>query len=302
MYRINWSAKLSSIKDWTSRKLKQLGNAFSVLKINKMTKKGILILSLVAVLLGTNTLFWWYRSTHGGLNFEKNAGKEQPQEWAIDLDEHFLDEEELKNEYSNTEKEVEREPQIAPNELKPENSLEDDIKAQSPPPVVEQKPSDEKDKEESDKIQSEPEAHAATALSTMAMPAMGKVITTFAVDNLVYSKTLEQWNSHHGIDIAADIGSPIKAVMEGTVEGVVENDPKLGVVVIVDHGGGVKTLYGNLASDKSVKKGQAIKKGQFIGSVGNTAPYESEDPPHLHFEVFKDGKSIDPQQYLPKLN
>ena len=44
-----------------------------------------------------------------------------------------------------------------------------------------------------------------------------------------------------------------------------------------------------------------VEKGQVIGAVGKTAPFEIEDPPHLHFEVLKDGENIDPEQYLPKL-
>ena len=171
----------------------------------------------------------------------------------------------------------------------------------------EQEPEEEKDKKpEPTETVSEAEIKTAKlqvvpTMATMAMPTLGKVITTFAMDTLVYSKTLEQWNTHNGIDIAADLGSPIKAAMDGTVVEVISNDPKLGVVVVIDHGGGIKTLYANLQSDNLVKKGDLIKKGQIIGAVGKTAPYEIEDPPHLHFEVLKDGKNIDPQQYLPKI-
>ena len=50
-----------------------------------------------------------------------------------------------------------------------------------------------------------------------------------------------------------------------------------------------------------VEKGDNIAKGQVIGAVGKSAPYEVEDPPHLHFEVIKDGTNIDPMQYLPEI-
>ena len=139
-------------------------------------------------------------------------------------------------------------------------------------------------------------------MATMAMPTLGKIITPFAMDTLVYSKTLEQWNSHSGIDIAAELGTPVRAAMAGTVAEVRSNDPRLGIVVILDHGDGIQTIYGNLQSDKTVKKGDTIQKGQVIGAVGQTAPFEIEDPPHLHFEVVKDGKNINPEEYLPKLN
>ena len=87
---------------------------------------------------------------------------------------------------------------------------------------------------------------SAQALATMAMPTMGKVITSFAVDTLVYSNTLEQWNTHSGIDIAASIGTQVKAALDGKVIRVTNNDPKLGIVVVIDHGGGITTLCGNL--------------------------------------------------------
>jgi len=147
-----------------------------------------------------------------------------------------------------------------------------------------------------DELESKP------VLATMAAPVLGRTIVGFAVDSLVYSKTLEQWSAHHGIDIEAEEGTPVKAVMEGKVIDIREKDPYLGVVIMIDHGDDVITVYGNLSKTISVKKNDIVKKGQIIGSVGKTAPYEIEDPPHLHFEILKDGKNLDPHQFLPKLN
>ena len=67
-----------------------------------------------------------------------------------------------------------------------------------------------------------------------------------------------------------------------------------GNTVIVDNGHGVTTLYGH-ASKLGVKQGQPIKRGEYIGNVGSTG---WSTGPHLHFEVRKDGKPIDPTPYL----
>lgn len=204
------------------------------------------------------------------------------------MDEQVLDEEEIRKQYSL-------------NLPEGNNTIEEDEFDELSEESLQQLDIDTEDTYEASNEESQ-QVVAAPVMATMAMPAMGKVTTEFAMETLVYSKTLEQWNSHNGIDISADIGTSVKAAMDGTVADVISNDPKLGVVVIIDHGGDIKTLYGNLKSDKLIKKGDQVKKGQVIGAVGRTAPYEIEDPPHLHFEVLKDGKNIDPQQYLPKIS
>ena len=66
----------------------------------------------------------------------------------------------------------------------------------------------------------------------------------------------------------------------------------------MEHSNGIKTLYANLASGDMVTPNQKVKKGETIGSIGNTAIIESAEPPHLHFEVIKDGKPVDPGDYL----
>jgi murein DD-endopeptidase MepM/ murein hydrolase activator NlpD len=135
------------------------------------------------------------------------------------------------------------------------------------------------------------------AVQTFAMPVFGKVTLEYAMDKLVYSKTLEEWRSHSGVDIRADRGTAVKVVADGVVSEI-KNDPRFGVTVIVEHANGIKTLYANLAGSDMVTPNQKVKQGEVIGSVGNTAIIESAEPPHLHFEVIKDGKPVDPGDYL----
>jgi len=136
-------------------------------------------------------------------------------------------------------------------------------------------------------------------METMVVPVFGTAYTEFSEDVLVYSKTLDQWSTHTGIDIKAEEGSPVRASMDGVVEELV-NDPQLGLTIIINHGGKVYTKYSNLSTLDLVTINQKIKKGDVISGVGKTALYEIADNPHLHFEVIKEGKNIDPKKYLPK--
>jgi murein DD-endopeptidase MepM/ murein hydrolase activator NlpD len=153
-------------------------------------------------------------------------------------------------------------------------------------------PKDEEPGKGDSKKQSEP------VKQSFIMPVNGEISFEYAMDRLVYSKTLEQWRVHPGIDIAADRGTPVKAVADGVVTDV-RNDKFFGISVVIDHGDNLKTLYRNLASDETVAVNQKVKQGEIIGSIGNTAMDESSEQPHLHFEVLKNDVNEDPTAYLP---
>ena len=131
------------------------------------------------------------------------------------------------------------------------------------------------------------------------MPVEGKIIMDFAMDRLLYSKTLDEWRTHTGIDIAAPRGNAVKTVGDGYIKEIKE-DPCYGITITIDHENGYKTIYSNLASDSMVSVNQKVKAGDAISSVGNTAIFECMDPPHLHFEVYKSDKLVDPKTVLPK--
>jgi len=94
---------------------------------------------------------------------------------------------------------------------------------------------------------------------------------------------------HTGIDLAAPTGSPIVAANDGTVLRA-EWNGGYGNCVVIDHGGGIATLYAH-ASRLLVKKGQNVKKGDTIALIGSTG---TSTGPHLHFEVLVDGKHVKP--------
>jgi hypothetical protein len=101
-----------------------------------------------------------------------------------------------------------------------------------------------------------------------------------------------------GIDIALeyDVDSPIRASARGTVVFAGgEEWETYGYHVVIDHGGGLETLYGHMY-EVFVKEGQAVRQGELLGFGGDTGV---SDGKHLHFEVRYSGSLIDPQHVLP---
>ena len=128
-------------------------------------------------------------------------------------------------------------------------------------------------------------------------PVEGEVIREFATENLTFSETLQEWVTHNGIDIKADKTSVVQAAEDGTVKSI-KNDPRFGLTIVIEHEDGFQTVYANLLSSEFVTEGEKVIKGQSIGTVGNTAVFESADEPHLHFEIIKDSVQVDPNLYL----
>ena len=125
------------------------------------------------------------------------------------------------------------------------------------------------------------------------VPVSGEIIRGFASDALVYSNTLDEWITHNGVDIKADKTSVVTASASGTVYAI-KNDPRYCLTVIINHDGGYQTVYANLLTAEFVVEGEKVEAGQTIGTVGNTASFEISDDYHLHFEVLKNDKCIDP--------
>lgn len=128
-------------------------------------------------------------------------------------------------------------------------------------------------------------------------PVKGEILKAFSVDNLLYSSTLQEWTVHNGVDIKAEKTTVVTAATDGTVKSI-KNDPRFGLTVIIEHDGGYKTVYSNLLTAEFVVEGEKVNKGQTIGTVGNSANFEVADESHLHFEILKDGKYVDPTMYL----
>lgn len=130
-----------------------------------------------------------------------------------------------------------------------------------------------------------------------AKPVDGEIVKDYAKDNLLYSNTLDEWTTHTGIDIKADKGTVVKAAEAGTIKSI-KNDPRYGLTIVIEHNDTYQTVYSNLLSSEFVVEGEKVEKGQSIGTVGNTAPFEIADEPHLHFEILKNSLQEDPNNYI----
>ena len=102
---------------------------------------------------------------------------------------------------------------------------------------------------------------------------------------------------HKGLDIAAPTGTAIQASRAGTVI-FSGRRGGYGNTVVVDHGGEQQTLYAH-ADTLKVKKGDQVSRGQEIATVGSTG---NSTGPHLHFEIRRGGKAIDPAPALGMKN
>ncbi|MBA9085447.1 murein DD-endopeptidase MepM/ murein hydrolase activator NlpD [Fontibacillus solani] len=98
---------------------------------------------------------------------------------------------------------------------------------------------------------------------------------------------------HAGIDIAGKVGDPVYAAGAGKVINT-DRDGSHGKYIVIEHPGGLQTWYLHLSSI-DVSTGDTVTKGESIGKLGNTG---RSTGPHLHFEIVKQGKQINPLPYL----
>ena len=129
------------------------------------------------------------------------------------------------------------------------------------------------------------------AYTPLGYPFYGTITSTFGHrENPFGGNTIE---THKGLDISGPIGSPVKAMAKGTVE-FAGRRGGFGNCIMLKHGNGYETLYGHL-SKILVHVGQKVDIGQQIGKIGSTG---RSTGPHLHYEVHKNGKQINPESFL----
>jgi len=102
---------------------------------------------------------------------------------------------------------------------------------------------------------------------------------------------------HQGIDLLAEVGTPVLATRSGKVVSAKQNNG-MGKYIIIKHAGNFTSIYGHL-SKIYVTNGEFVRQGQIIGLVGKTgnANYRGIQA-HLHFEIRKGGVPADPLEYL----
>lgn len=123
-----------------------------------------------------------------------------------------------------------------------------------------------------------------------------QVSKDFSDTKLMYNETLKQWEAHMALDLTTTGNSNVYAALDGKVTKVYENYLE-GKVIEIEHANNLKTIYKSLDSTSSLQVGDAVSKGQVIGTAGKSAS-EAHLGTHLHFEVEENGKKIDPSGYL----
>ena len=127
-------------------------------------------------------------------------------------------------------------------------------------------------------------------------------VETVAVLNdygFYHNKTLNTYYEHAGIDFTAAAGTEVMAVEKGTIESIYKDDVLLGTEIVVNHGNGLKTVYRFVTEAEGLKVGDTVEKGEVIATVAEATGNEYKDGAHLHFEIMRDGKTVDPALRLP---
>ena len=131
------------------------------------------------------------------------------------------------------------------------------------------------------------------------LPVSGVLQKSHDASVQVFSPTMADYRIHLGIDIGTVDGASVCAMADGVIAQVWE-DFSYGQCVAIQHGGDALTIYKNLSATlpEGTVVGAAVKAGDVIGTVGESAMVEVAEEPHLHLEMTVGGLQVDPTEYL----
>ena len=113
-----------------------------------------------------------------------------------------------------------------------------------------------------------------------------------------YDETLDYYRMHRAMDFNAPAGTEVYAAIDGTVTAVSESSALYGSLIEIEHANGIKTVYKFVTPAEGISVGKKVGRGDVIGAVAAATGVENKQGDHLHFEVFKDGKIQNPDNYL----
>ncbi len=123
------------------------------------------------------------------------------------------------------------------------------------------------------------------------------VSKSFNNEKLQFNETLKQYEAHLGMDFTAVANSNVYAVLDGKITDIY-SDYLEGTVIVISHDNNLKSVYGSLSEDVTLKVGDIVKKGDVIGKIGTTMASETLQGNHLHFELLENDTEVDPAGYL----
>lgn len=269
-------------KNWFSKKVQDETKGLKKEKsiYNFLDKEGFYIILFICVCIVATTAVWVTKTNIDRLAVEK-------------IENPILKEE------INVENSKEKVPVVIVEDIEEKEKLKETVAS-----VVIEEKKEIPQKNEKKKVDPKPKVaetakvEQETTKKMMGMPAIGETGMNYTDDTLAYSKTLEQYTTHHGIDIIALENTPVVAALSGEVIEVT-TDSRLGMTITLAHDESMITKYSNLSTNRMVTVGDWVEKGQVISGVGKSGLFESAEEPHLHFEVLIDGNYIDPNKFLP---
>ena len=142
-------------------------------------------------------------------------------------------------------------------------------------------------------------SNVSSGLPSFALPVSGTLTNKHDPELQVFSPTMQDYRVHLGIDIQTDENAPVYAAADGTVSKIWV-DTLMGYCMAIKHSGNCVTIYKNLSATlpQGIAEGVAVRSGQLIASVGNSAMVEIADEAHLHFEMTVADLAVDPLEYF----
>ncbi len=130
-------------------------------------------------------------------------------------------------------------------------------------------------------------------------PTGGTVMNAHSSEVPVFSKTMNDYRTHNGVDISAQPSADVFAAADGTITQIWD-DPMMGKCLKIEHSGGAVSTYKNLSEDlpSGIEEGCKVSSGQVIGCAGESALAEIAEESHIHYEIAINGISADPCKYI----
>lgn len=175
---------------------------------------------------------------------------------------------------------------------------DDDDKDDEQPPVVDD--DDDEQPSDDDEDKDEDEQKPAKTFTLDGILEEYTIDIGFADTELVFNPTQNHWATHQGVDLLAEAGTQVKCSFDGTIKSVTD-DTFDGMTVVITHDGGYETTY-KLLDEVTLKVGDKVAEGDVIGTVSDDALSEIAQGAHLHLELSKDGKLVDPVAYMSEVS